>query len=464
VTRGRSIEQAILLEDLLVVAGAMLLARFLHGYLAAAVPGLKPPVAPGEYAHLLLVFLPTWVFASERLGIHELRILTGPRLGMVRRVILAQAWGVAAIAIILVAAQTSLNRSLIALFVLVSTVLLFGAKVLQRRWLIRHRGESTALLVGAAPESVATEIRRLGGRRVERCLDFDPVQLAARLREGPVDEVVIAARLPADQFRRLVDQCAEAGLPTLVRIDHGVGDAMDLGEAAADAPEPLLDLPPPVVETVGQTPYLVYQAREHPVPSLFVKALLDRVLAAALLLLLAPVLFTIALLVLIFIGRPVLFVQRRGGLFGRPFPMLKFRTMHVGADREQTRLRAHNEMDGPVFKMTNDPRTTRFGRLLRRASLDELPQLFNVLAGQMSLVGPRPLPVEETRALHGGHRRRLAMRPGITCTWQVSGRSQVTFAEWMTLDLEYVDGWSLGLDLAILVRTIPAVLSARGAR
>lgn len=462
-TRGRSIEQAVLFEDLLVVVASMLLARFLHGHLAAALPGLKPPVAAGEYAYLLLVFLPTWVFASERLGIHQLRTLTGPRLGIVRRVILAQAWGVAAIAIILVAAQTSLNRSLIALFVLVSTTLLFCAKVLQRRWVIRHRGESTALLVGAAPDSVAMEIERLGGRRVERCGTFDPIQLAARLREGPVDEVVIATRLPAEQFRRLVDQCAEAGLPTLVRVDHSIGGPADLAEDSGGAPEPLLDVAPPIVETVGQTPYLVYQAREHPVPSLFVKALFDRVLAAVLLLLLAPLLIAIALLVLIVIGRPVLFVQLRGGLFGRPFPMLKFRTMRIGADREQSQLRAHNEMDGPVFKMANDPRTTRFGRFLRRTSLDELPQLFNVLAGQMSLVGPRPLPLDETRALHGGHRRRLAMRPGITCTWQVSGRSKVTFAEWMALDLEYVDGWSLGLDLAILARTIPAVLSTRGA-
>jgi len=122
------------------------------------------------------------------------------------------------------------------------------------------------------------------------------------------------------------------------------------------------------------------------------------------------------------------------------------------------------KQDGPVFKMAHDPRVTRFGRILRRTSIDELPQLLNVVAGQMSLVGPRPLPLDQTRALHGGHRRRLAMRPGLTCLWQVSGRNEVGFAEWMTLDLRYVDGWSLSLDLAILLRTIPAVLSARGAR
>jgi lipopolysaccharide/colanic/teichoic acid biosynthesis glycosyltransferase len=121
-------------------------------------------------------------------------------------------------------------------------------------------------------------------------------------------------------------------------------------------------------------------------------------------------------------------------------------------------------MDGPVFKMTNDPRVTRFGRILRRTSLDELPQLFNVLAGQMSIVGPRPLPLDETRALAGRHRLRLSVRPGLTCLWQVSGRSDLTFDEWMALDLEYVERWSLGLDVAIMLRTIPAIVSRRGAR
>jgi lipopolysaccharide/colanic/teichoic acid biosynthesis glycosyltransferase len=144
--------------------------------------------------------------------------------------------------------------------------------------------------------------------------------------------------------------------------------------------------------------------------------------------------------------------------------MLKFRTMRVGAEAERETLLAHNQMDGPVFKMANDPRVTPFGRVLRRYSLDELPQLFNVLAGHMSLVGPRPLPLPETQALHGGHRRRLAMRPGLTCLWQVSGRNDLSFAEWMTLDLEYVDRWTLGLDVSVLLRTIPAIISGRGAR
>jgi lipopolysaccharide/colanic/teichoic acid biosynthesis glycosyltransferase len=138
--------------------------------------------------------------------------------------------------------------------------------------------------------------------------------------------------------------------------------------------------------------------------------------------------------------------------------------MRIGAEQERAELERHNEMDGPVFKMANDPRVTRLGRILRRTSLDELPQLYNVLAGHMSLVGPRPLVLPETQALHGGHRRRLAMRPGLTCLWQVSGRNDLTFDEWMTLDLQYIDSWTLALDFAILMRTIPALLTARGAR
>jgi lipopolysaccharide/colanic/teichoic acid biosynthesis glycosyltransferase len=258
---------------------------------------------------------------------------------------------------------------------------------------------------------------------------------------------VLSESLSADDTRCLVELMSEHGIAALVPLAHGVDG-----------------FPPPRVEPVGRTQYLVYQRRRPSVPSLVIKAICDRLLAALLLAVLSPFLLLLALVVRIFVGSPVLYVQRRGGLYGRPFSMLKFRTMRVGAEAERASLLPQNEMDGPVFKLTNDPRVTPFGRLLRRFSLDELPQLFNVLAGQMSLVGPRPLPVEETAALIGGHRRRLSMRPGLTCSWQVGGRSELPFKEWMALDLAYVDRWSLGLDLAILLRTLPAIVRGRGAR
>ena len=146
--------------------------------------------------------------------------------------------------------------------------------------------------------------------------------------------------------------------------------------------------------------------------------------------------------------------------------MYKFRSMVTNAEQLKHELAVLNEMDGPVFKVTNDPRVTRFGRFLRRYSFDELPQLWNVLRGEMSLVGPRPLPVDEVRRFDDlAHRRRLSVKPGLTCLWQISGRNNVTdFKDWVRLDLEYIDNWSIWLDFKILVRTIPIVLSGTGAK
>jgi lipopolysaccharide/colanic/teichoic acid biosynthesis glycosyltransferase len=160
---------------------------------------------------------------------------------------------------------------------------------------------------------------------------------------------------------------------------------------------------------------------------------------------------------------PVVFRQQRAGFHGRLFEMYKFRTMVEGAEQLRDRVAHLNEMGGPVFKASGDPRLTRVGRILRRLSLDELPQLVNVLKGEMSLVGPRPLPVYEASQIKGAQRRRLAMRPGMTGLWQVSGRNWIDFEGWMQLDLAYVDRWTLGLDLRILLRTIPVVLSGDGA-
>jgi exopolysaccharide biosynthesis polyprenyl glycosylphosphotransferase len=447
-TRDKSLETTVLLQDILVVLGAMMLSRAVHAGLVGAIPTLKPPVAAGDFAHLLLVFLPTWMFAADRLGIHRLQMVTGDKLEVVRRVILTQAWGVAAIGLILTFAQVSLNRSLIIVFLVLSTAMLLAAKALQAPWLARRRGQARVLLIGDSTNHVGREFERLRGRHVEHWTGSDPAALEARFRDGSIDEVVLTGRLPPEKMLAFVGACAEAGVPVFLPLPL----------------EPQsLPLPPPDVETVGTSDYVVYQPRKLDAGTLATKAIVDRLLAGVLIVLFAPVMLLVALAVRIG-GRPVLYVQRRGGLYGHPFPMLKFRTMRVGADQERDALNGVNEMDGPVFKMRDDPRVTPLGRILRRTSLDELPQLFNVLAGQMSIVGPRPLPLEETRALTGRHRRRLSIRPGLTCLWQVSGRSDLTFAEWMALDLEYVDRWTLWLDLAILLRTIPAIVSRRGAR
>ena len=197
------------------------------------------------------------------------------------------------------------------------------------------------------------------------------------------------------------------------------------------------------------------------------KQALDYVLAGLLFVtLLAPLMAVAGLLIRLTSPGPVLFRQQRSGLNGRPFTMYKFRTMVSNAEQLKDELAALNEMSGPVFKVSKDPRITKVGKLLRRFSIDELPQLVNVLRGEMSLVGPRPLPVDEVKRFDDlAHRRRLSVKPGLTCLWQVSGRNDLRdFREWVRLDLEYIDHWSFWMDLKILCRTVPAVLRGAGAR
>jgi exopolysaccharide biosynthesis polyprenyl glycosylphosphotransferase len=194
------------------------------------------------------------------------------------------------------------------------------------------------------------------------------------------------------------------------------------------------------------------------------KRLMDILGSLALLGILSPLLVIGAILVKLTSPGPVFFVQERIGLNRRKFRLYKFRTMCQGAEQRLSELEHLNEISGPVFKMANDPRLTRIGKFLRKSSIDELPQLFNVLKGDMSLVGPRPLPVRDYNGFdEDWYRRRLCVLPGMTCLWQVNGRNVIPFEEWMGLDLKYIDQWSLRLDLHILLKTIPAVLKGSGA-
>ena len=194
-----------------------------------------------------------------------------------------------------------------------------------------------------------------------------------------------------------------------------------------------------------------------------VKAGLDRLLAASGLLLLAPVLVMVALAIRLTSPGPALFVQTRVGRDGRPFRMIKFRTMHRGAETLVGYLLPYNEAPGPLFKMRNDPRVTRLGRVLRRYSIDELPQLINVLTGSMSLVGPRPpLPVE-VASYDARANRRLQVKPGLTGLWQISGRSDLGWHDSLNLDLQYIERWSLRLDLRVLLRTARVIVRSQGA-
>ena len=195
----------------------------------------------------------------------------------------------------------------------------------------------------------------------------------------------------------------------------------------------------------------------------FAKRTLDILISLAMILLLLPFFLLVAAVIKLTSRGPVIFKQTRAGLNGRPFTMYKFRTMHVGAEEDQEFMGHLNYQNGPVFKAPDDPRLIWLGKFLRRSSIDELPQLFNVLIGQMSIVGPRPLWLPEAKKARGAARLRTLVKPGLTCLWQISGRSELSYERWVLLDMYYIHRRSFLLDLLIIIQTIPAVLSSHGA-
>jgi exopolysaccharide biosynthesis polyprenyl glycosylphosphotransferase len=219
------------------------------------------------------------------------------------------------------------------------------------------------------------------------------------------------------------------------------------------------------LEEFDGTPLLTFSTTPAETGALLVKRVVDVGLALLLGIVCLPLAALLAVLIKLSSHGPVLFRQVRCGLSGRPFTFYKLRTMTEDAEERLPEVAHLNEHEGPVFKSSHDPRVTRFGRLLRRFSLDEIPQLWNVLKGEMSLVGPRPPLPDEVARYEKWQRRRLSMKPGLTGLWQVSGRSDLpSFDQWMELDLAYIDNWSLTLDAKILLRTIPTVLGGKGAR
>jgi exopolysaccharide biosynthesis polyprenyl glycosylphosphotransferase len=263
----------------------------------------------------------------------------------------------------------------------------------------------------------------------------------------PIDEIVFAVtRKKLDEMKQIFLMCEELGIRTRVAMNFFQNRVARLE-----------------VEELEGVPFLTFTTTPSNETHLAMKRLLDVSVSMLILALSLPVILFAAIAIRLTSPGSVLFKQERLGLNGRIFTLYKFRTMIEDAHRRREEVSHLNEMKGPVFKSKTDPRVTPVGRFLRKFSLDELPQLWNVLKGDMSLVGPRPPIPEEVESYHRWHRRRLSMKPGLTCLWQVSGRNNVDFDRWMELDLQYIDNWSPSLDLKILLRTIPAVLSGKGA-
>tara|TARA_B110000116_G_C16758931_1_gene547366 strand:- start:666 stop:1685 length:1020 start_codon:yes stop_codon:yes gene_type:complete len=338
--------------------------------------------------------------------------------------------------------------------------MLLAKEYLLKRFIRRQvklgKWQEEVVLVGDAEEMNRFEGELISdlsfGLKVVKKIDLensDSNELVKSLHEYSVKRVFFAAKnVSFGKVQTAVNECEVEGVEVWLSADF----------IATTIARPSLD-------AFGGSLMMVFRSAPEATWAMLVKGLIDRVLALVLIIATFPLWVFAMIGIKISSPGAILFKQERGGRSGKPFRMYKFRTMVAEAEEKKSELIDMNEMSGPVFKIRNDPRVFPFGDFLRKWSIDELPQFLNVLLGQMSIVGPRPLPVDEVEKIQeSSHRRRLSMKPGITCVWQISGRSEITsFDEWVKLDLEYIDGWSLWLDLKILLKTLPAVFLKRGA-
>lgn len=384
-----------------------------------------------------------------------------PRLEMLGALLRGCAFTVFGVILCLFFLRLQFARSVVVMTGCIAAVLIHLraeiARGLDARRLAKDQLRRRVLWVGApaAVASLRSSLAAFESELLQTVADVDPREgragdLVALLHRHSVNLVVIdlTGLAPADVFPAIA-ACEREGVETVVRAG--------IFHTPVFRPE---------IDSLAGEPVICYRAQAAPAGHLLAKRVFDYVAATVLLVLLLPVLGLVAAAIKLTSSGPVFFLQRRCGLNGRSFDMVKFRSMVTDAEARKADLAERNEMKGPVFKVRDDPRVTTLGRLLRRHGLDELPQLWNVIRGEMSLVGPRPLPVEEVHRFDDdAHRRRLSVLPGLTCLWQIKGRNDIDdFAEWVRLDLEYIDHWSLWLDFKILLATIPAVLLGRGGR
>ncbi len=369
------------------------------------------------------------------------------------------------------------SRLLLVLFFVFDIFLLTSVHVFVRRGVANHRrkdfNRQKILVIGSMERArdLVTYIAASEdlGYQILGCLDVDPKRIGVAVTEKAdvigtvdnfyeillnkaVDEVIFA--MPLKKIYNAIDYISFAeklGVKVRVLPDWQIQKMMYQPEIASVQIESFVGIP---TLTLSSTPRKVFE--------LFVKAVCDRIAAILGLLLLSPFFALVALLIKLESKGPIFFRQQRSGLNGRIFTLYKFRSMVSDAEARKADLQQSNEMDGPVFKMANDPRITRIGAFLRKTSLDELPQLINVARGEMSLVGPRPPLPQEVQEYEPWQRRRLSMKPGLTCIWQVSGRNDINFEQWMKMDLEYIDRWSLWFDVQLLAKTVPAVVLGTG--
>ncbi len=422
-----------------------------------------PAIPPDSFSNVIWLYfalVPAAPLVLESQGFYN-RPMMGPRraaLWPLLKGILIVTFG---LVLTIYAFHQQIPRAVPTFFGIISFSLIFTKEEIIRWYLSSHLAQSQFkrrfILVGIERElaRIRQELTERGDHSVSIVAEVNLVetpvqQLVAELHNHSVYGVILSAKhTNFEQVEYVIRACELEGVEVWLVADFF---STQISRTSLD-------------ELLGR-PLLIFRTTPEASWRIVVKQATDLLGSLLLLLVLSWVFVIVAILIKLTSPGPILFRQQRSGLNGRPFTIFKFRTMVTNAEQFQHELSAMNEMTGPVFKVTNDPRITPAGKFLRKWSLDELPQIFNVLRGEMSLVGPRPLPVDEVKRFENlSHRRRLSVKPGLTCLWQVKGRNQINdFREWVRLDLEYIDNWSLGLDFKILLMTIPAVVRGTGAK
>ncbi len=472
---SRALTRLQIVCDAVAVMASMGAAAVVQRVLADRWAVFKQPVAFHEYALVAYLALPLFLFLVGVFGLGSSVAERWTKAETVGRLLMLHAVAFLGVSALQFVTQSVVNRTLVGLFFFCVFVLTTTQRLALTAWVDvqyrRSHGPPILVLMGEQSPRMADFVRdalrarhppTILGRLSDVPMQSNDAAVAEAsvallgplaslsdvLHENAVREVVFFAPYHHPEVMQAeLMVCEQLGVPA-----HFV---VDLAQVARARPR---------IADLYAHPTVSFDVAPKAAASLAMKHAVDPILAAFALVAALPVLTVAVVGILVSMGRPVFFVQTRAGLRGRPFRMFKLRTMCAGAEAQRDALAAYNEMGGPAFKMTDDPRVTAWGAFLRRTSIDELPQLLNVVNGTMSLVGPRPLPVAEQAQIRGVERRRLSMKPGITCLWQISGRSDLDFDDWMLLDLRYVDEWSLWLDLTVLLRTIPVVLFRRGAR
>ncbi len=464
-SRARPLRALILVLDALLVVGAMGLAAGLHAALRGHIAALKEPPGFEEYALLVYLCVPIWIALIAMLNLHRVFERTWTRLSLALDLAKLHVLGFLAVSSVGFFVQATINRSLVILFHATSFLLFYAVRSAFGTWQrYQHRtGQSQArlLVVGEPSPDLDAFLHTIAA--AER-----PPKIVGTLGLTAIGDLPQLGAL--DDLPRVLQTSAIDRVLFFPPYHHAsdVAPSVAACELVGVSAELAIELEQhslakPIVIDIYGRPFISFDAAPKAPERLALKHGFDWAASLFGLILLSPLFLVVSLAILVTMGRPVFFTQERAGLFGRTFRMLKFRTMVKDAEAKQAALTSQNEMTGPVFKVSRDPRVTRLGAFLRKTSIDELPQLVNVFLGSMSLVGPRPLPIKEQQAIRGWHRKRLSMKPGITGIWQVSGRSGIDFEQWMHLDQQYVDDWSLRLDLVILAKTVPAVVFGRGA-